>query len=203
MTEEQLLDWFDDRAIWRYVPNGPTDANGTIQFICPQCAGHVRFAAKTRMGKYRRGHHRGLSLGPPFDQEWCCNGSISIRVEDLNQWQPVPWSTRAHQQLYAAGRNRIENTNGIAKDGGGVSKKSCRAPGVVAHRMAVLALAVVSNVKFADQDPLADPPTDHSPEAELSLFCITPAFGNTTSTNGHTAAPTPGPKPDLPPRAPP
>lgn len=133
------LEPLDHRALWRYVPNGPPDANGTIQFICPQCAGHVRFAANTRMGKYRRGNHPGLSLGPPFAQQWCCDGSISIRVEDLNQWQPVPWGTRAHKELYAAGRNRIENTNGIAKDGGGVSKKSCRAPGVPAHNMTAFA----------------------------------------------------------------
>ena len=65
---------------------------------------------------------------PPGSVPWCCNGSISIRVEDLNQWQPVPWGTRAHQQLYAKGRNRIENTNGIIKEDGGLSKKSCRAP---------------------------------------------------------------------------
>ena len=57
---------------------------------------------------------------PPGSVPWCCNGSISIRVEDLNQWQPVPWGTRAHQQLYAKGRNRIENTNGIIKEDGGL-----------------------------------------------------------------------------------
>ena len=82
---------------------------------------------------------------PPGSVPWCCNGSISIRVEDLNQWQPVPWGTRAHQQLYAKGRNRIENTNGEVTavnpvewmDGisagqrlfaRALSKKSCRAP---------------------------------------------------------------------------
>ena len=202
LTEEEILNWFDDRAIWRYVPNGPPDANGTIQFICPQCAGHVRFAAKTRMGKYHRGNHPALSSGPPFTQTWCCNGSISIRVEDLNQWQPVPWGTRAHHELYGKSRNRIENTNGIIKDGGGVSKKTCRAPGPLARNMAVLALAVVNNVKFADEDPLADPPTDPMPEAQMSLFCIMPAFSNITPNGDHTNT-HPGPKIDLPPRAPP
>ena len=139
---------------------------------------------------------------PPGSVPWCCNGSISIRVEDLNQWQPVPWGTRAHQQLYAKGRNRIENTNGIIKDGGGVSKKTCRAPGPLARNMAVLALAVVNNVKFADEDPLADPPTDPMPEAQLSLFCIMPAFSHITPNGDHTNT-HPGPKTDLPPRAPP
>ena len=202
MTEEETLDWFDGRAIWRYVPNGPPDANGTRQFICPQCAGHIRFAAKTRMGKYRRGNHPGLSLGEPFDREWCCNGSISIRVEDLNQWQPVPWGTRAHKKLYAEGRCRIENTNNIVKAGVGVSKKSCRAPGPIARNMALLALAVVSNLKWAAEDPLADPPNDDMPEAQLSLFCIVPAFGHTTPNDDHANTRT-GPQTDPAPRAPP
>ena len=55
--------------------------------------------------------------------------------------------------------------------------------------MAILALAVVRNVKFADEDPLADPPTDHMPEAELSLFCILPAFDNTTSNTPSVSGP--------------
>ncbi len=195
-SPEEILDWFDDRAPWRYVPNGPPDTNGTRQFLCSQCAGHLRFAANTRMGKHRRGPHPGLSLGPPFEQEWCCSGSISIAVEDLDKWQPVPWATRAHQALYAAGRGRIENTNNIAKQDVGISRKSCRAPGPLARNMAVLALAVASNVSFADEDPLADPPTDRMPQAELSLFCVLPALSNTPGdrTDVHTGQP---------PRAPP
>ena len=126
----------------------------------------------------------------------------SFRHPHLNQWQPVPWGTRAHQELYAAGRNRIENTNGIAKEDGGLSKKSCQAPGVVAHSMAALALAVVSNVKFADEDPLADPPPDDMPKAELSLFCVLPAF-QSNDTDAHQADHVNGSKAALPPRAPP
>lgn len=189
LSDDEIRQFFEELAKWRYIPNGPPDSNGTRQFICPQCAGHVRFAAKTRMGKYRHGKHPALSLGSPFSQEWCCNGSISIRVEELNRWQPVPWYTRAHRELYGACRNRIENTNNIVKDDGGLNKRSCRAPGVPAHSMAALALAVVSNVKFADEDPLADPPPDDVPRAELSLFCVLPAFGsngNNGSNNTHT-----------------
>ena len=204
-TEDETREFFEALAEWRYIPNGPPDANGTRQFMCPQCAGHVRFAAKTRMGKYRHGNHPAPSLGPPFSQQWCCNGSISIRVEDLNQWQPVPWGTRAHQQLYAAGRNRIENTNNIVKEDGGLSKKSCQAPGVPAHSMTALALAVASNVSFADEDPLADPHPDDMPKAELSLFCVLPAFQSNSNngTDAHQADHVNGTKAAPPPRAPP
>ena len=90
LTEDKSLEFYEALAKWRYVPNGPPDDERHPTVHLPQCAGHVRFAAKTRMGKYRHGNHPALSLGPPFSQQWCCNGSISIRVEDLNQWQPVP-----------------------------------------------------------------------------------------------------------------
>lgn len=203
LTAEERFDWFEERAKWRYIPNGPPDSNGTIQFICPQCAGHVRFAAKTRMGKYRHGIHPAPSTGPPFAQEWCCNGSISIHAEYLHRWQPVPWGTRAHRELYGAGRNRIENSNSIFKDDGGMSKKSCRAPGIPAHSMATLALAVVSNVKFADEDPLADPPPDDVPRAKQSLFCVLPAFQTDDSHTTPTHEADNGSNASLPPRAPP
>ena len=179
LTEEESLDRAEQLAKYRYVPNGPPDKNGTIQMMCGQCAGHIRYAANTRMGKYRHGNHPAPSLGPPFDQQWCCSGSINIRVEDLNQWQPVPWGTRAHKQLYAAGRNRIENSYNIVKKDGGLNYKSCQAPLVPAHNMAALALAVAANAAFADGDPLADPTPDDMPKAELSLFCVLPAFHDT------------------------
>ena len=205
LSDDETRKFFEELSEWRYVPNGSPDANGTRQFLCPQCAGRVRFAAKTRMGKYRHGNHPGLSLGPPFDQEWCCDGSINIRVEDLHRWQPVPWYLPAHRELYGAGRNRTENTNSMAKDNGGLSNESCQASGVPAHSMAALALAVVGNVKFADEDPLADPPPDDVPRAERSLYCELPAFRSNDSSgiDAQQADPVNRPKALLPPRAPP
>ncbi len=198
LTDKQTRQWHEDLSRYRYIPNGPPYNGGTRQFLCPQCAGNVRLAANTRMGKHRHQHHPAVSLGPPFDQEWCCGGSISISAEDLNRWQPVPWGTGAHKQLYAAGRNRIENANKILKEDGGVSRKACRAPRVPPHSMAVLALAVASNVAFADEDPLADPEPNDAAEAELTLLCVLPAASSGDDANTHT-----GPQADLPLRAPP
>ena len=89
--------------------------------------------------------------------------------------------------------------------------RACAIPG---EAQAALALAVVSNVKFADEDPLADPPADDVPKAELSLFCVLPAFqsngshgsnGSNSShgTDAHQADHVNGSKAALPPRAPP
>ena len=41
-------------------------------------------------------------------------------------------------------------------------------------------LAVVNNVQFVEADPDADPQPDDMPKAELSLYCVLPAFGNGT-----------------------
>ena len=54
--------------------------------------------------------------------------------------------------------------------------------------MTALALAVASNVSFADEDPLADPHPDDVPKAELSLFCVLPAF-QSNGNNGTDGSP--------------
>ena len=41
-------------------------------------------------------------------------------------------------------------------------------------------MAVVNNVQFVEGDPDADPQPDDMPKAELSLYCVLPAFGNGT-----------------------
>ena len=48
---------------------------------------------------------------------------------------------------------------------------------------------MASNVSFADEDPLADPHPDDMPKAELSLFCVLPAFqsGGNNGTDAHQA----------------
>ena len=167
LTEEEILNWFDDRAIWRYVPNGPPDANGTIQFICPQCAGHVRFAAKTRMGKYRvRGpDHPALSSGPPFTQNMVLqridqHPSRRPQPPNGNPCRGAPEHTKnSTEKAATASRTPTASSKTAAAS---ARKRAARnpAPGPLARNMAVLALAVVNNVKFADEDPLADPPTD-------------------------------------------
>ena len=71
--------------------------------------------------------------------------------------------------------------------------------------MTALALAVVSNVSFADEDPLADPHPDDVPKAELSLFCVLPAFQSNSNngTDAHQADHVNGSKAAPPARGPP
>ena len=71
--------------------------------------------------------------------------------------------------------------------------------------MAIFAPTVVNNVAFAGEDPLADPPASDMPEAELSLFCVLPAFqsNGSNSTDAPQADHVNGPEAALPLRAPP
>ena len=204
LTEEQRWEWHAERSKFRYVQHGKS-RNGTRQFLCPQCAGNVIGAAQTRMGYYKTHRHPvGVpSLGPPFSRKFCCAGSISICAAERHQWQPDTWGTKKQQRFYRWGRSRIENTNGLVKEDGGMDPKACRAPGTRAHSMALLSLAVANNVTFAAVDPLGDPPPTDVPEAQPSLFCVTPALhshGNGSGNFGHGPSPV---KAALPKRAPP
>ncbi len=107
---------------------------------------------------------------------------MNSRPDELNQWQPEPWGTRSHDDLYHWGRSRIENTNNLAKRDGAMHPEACAAPGTLAHNMAALAVFLANNVTFAAADPLRDPQPDGMPETEPSLFCVTTALhsGNGT-----------------------
>lgn len=190
-------DWHERRSRFRYVPNGPPDKHGTRQLKCPQCAGKIVGAHRTRTGKWRNRQPPGvLSIPTKQLRQWCCNGTVSVPVDDLDWWQPLPWGTGAHDSLYKWGRARIENLNGIIRNDGGLDPRSCRASGTVAHAFAFLAMALVNNVQLADADTNADPDADDVPRAELSLLCVLPASAsNGSSSNGAQAA--------LPQRAPP
>ena len=170
--------------VFCYEPIGPS-RNGTQQYLCPQCAGKVIIAHNTRMGKHKGGLPPGVpSLRSKDLTQWCCNGSISIRADERNQWQPLSWGTEPHRRFYQKARSRIENANGIVKKDGGMDPRACPAPGIRAHSMALLALAVANNVTLADADQLADPPATDVPVAEASLFCLTPALHPNGTSNG-------------------
>ena len=188
LSDEQQMQWYDERAKFRYVPNGRLGGK-SVQFICPQCVGNVVGAHNTRMGRFKRTRHPlGVpSLATSDLQQWCCKGSISISIEDLDWWEPLSWGTTGHKAVYGWGRSRIENCNSILRDKDGISPKSCRASGTRSHSMAVLALGVANNVELAAEDPLADPPANDVPQVQLSLLCTLPAFPSSNGSNGTAA----------------
>ena len=180
LSEKEKHDWYERRARFRYSSNGRLK-NGKVQKICPQCAGRVIYAEKTRMGKYKNAPHpdSALSFGPPFAAGYCCRGSVTLGGDYLRHWQPTAWRTGAQTKLYDAGRSRIENSYSLVKEDGAISKRACRAPGAASRNMAFLAMAVVNNVQFMEGESNTVPePDDTMPQPVLSLFCVEPAFSN-------------------------
>ena len=118
------------------------------------------------------GNHRTSRQLAPANSD---NGAATARSTSTStNWtggSPFRGAPGAQDQLYGWGRARIENTNGVVRNDGGLDPRSCRASGTVAHSMAFLAMALVNNVQLADADPHADSPANDVPRAELSLLC--------------------------------
>ena len=116
--------------------------------MCPQCAGKVTSTARTRNPqRANRGKHRTI---PPVtavtDREYCCDGMITLGVEQLDNYQRHAYGTTDWAAAYAA-RNPVEGVNGMIKDDGSLDPRSCRAFGLAAHTLAVLMGAVIHNLK--------------------------------------------------------
>ena len=153
LTNEQLRDWYEQRARFRWSRTQRFD-NGSMQFRCPQCAGRVVTNLTTHRSRARPNksapfvevaHHTGQ----------CCKGLVNIPVEKLDLWQPIPWGTRSWKASYNR-RLQVENVNSMVKDDKGLDPKMCRARGLGAHTLAALAAAIAHNLKLAKSDPFAD-----------------------------------------------
>ena len=112
LTGKELADWYAERAKYRWTPIGKPDKNGNIRFRCPQCDGRVKTNAKTRIRSKRSRRKAPHAIN--IDQEHCCNGTITIPVEELDTYQHIPYGTPAWQKRYG-GRLQIENLNSLVK----------------------------------------------------------------------------------------
>ena len=79
----------------------------------------------------------------------------------LDRWQQIPWGTPAWKKAYSR-RLQVENVNGMVKADGGLDPEFCRARGLGAHNLVMLASAVVHNLKLAMTDPEAEDTDDES-----------------------------------------
>ena len=154
-TPEQIRRWFEERAKYRWSVH-KMFADGRIQFQCPQHAGRVNTTAKTK-GKRQRPVEETPKLNLDKSDTKCCEGSVTLTAEQLDTYQQIPYGTTAHQHSYSR-RNQVENSYSILRDRNGLTPHYCRARGLGAHRMAVLALCVANNLHFARIDPEAAVP---------------------------------------------
>ena len=185
LTGKELADWYAERAKYRWTPIGKPDKNGNIRFRCPQCDGRVKTNAKTRIRSKRS--RRKASYATPIDQEYCCNGTITIPVEELDTYQHIPFGTPAWHKRYG-GRLQIENLNSLVKNDGGLKDGWCRALGQAAFNFGLLALLIAHNLRQPnnfDHDNEEEPDGEQPPTPTTSPRpSITPNGANGLKTRG-------------------
>ena len=173
LTTNKLRKWYAKRASYRWSAAQRVD--GGIQFQCAQCAGRIVSNLKTRRKNVRPTttapeiRIRNPSDDDPTNDAYhgthyddtCCKGLATIPYDMLDLWQPIPWETPAWKSAYNR-RLQVENVNSMVKADGGLAPGFCRARGLGAHNLAVLALAVKHNLELAMTDPLAEDPDDES-----------------------------------------
>lgn len=183
LTGKDLADWYAERAKYRWTPISKPDKHGNIRFRCPQCDGRVKTNAKTRIPSKRS--KRKAPHATKIDQEYCCNGTITIPVEHLDTYQHIPFGTPAWQKSYSR-RLQIENLNSLVKNDGGLKDGWCRALGKAAHNFGLLALLLAHNLRQPnnfDNDNQDKPGNEQPPPAPNSpQLAIAPNSANGVTT---------------------
>ena len=141
-----LQQWYDDRKKYQWVVVQHF-ANGTKKFLCPQCAGNVRTTAKTRNpNRPNRKQSSDQPITAVPDTEYCCDGMITLQVDQLDNYQRNAYGTTDWATDYA-GRNTVEGVIAMIKNDGNLDKESCPAFGLAAHTLAALMATVVHNLE--------------------------------------------------------
>ena len=100
------------------------------------------------------------------DTEYCCDGMITLQVDQLDNYQRNAYGTTKWATDYA-GRNPVEGVNGMIKNDGSFKPASCRVFGTAARTLAALLAAVIHNLKQTRRTRQAenrDNITAHRPE---------------------------------------
>ena len=159
---KKLRKWYDRRAKYRYSIDEIDQETGDIRFWCPQCAGRIRSNLKTRNPKAkpnRKAPHITRTDGATY----CCPGRVTVPVEHLDRYQPIPHGTTA-QKKSCNRRNQIENLNGILRNKGGLEDKWCHALGDAARFVGSVMMGIAFLLRETKQAWLNDNGGDHSPE---------------------------------------
>ena len=108
-TEPQLCtDVYDERCRMRYSAHQHLP-DGSIQMLCPQCAGRVKTNARTRNPRRRRAGGSVPYLGG-ITTEHCCDGLVALNSTQLANYQNVPYGTTAWKRSYGRPLQRYQRT---------------------------------------------------------------------------------------------
>ena len=143
--KDDLAQWYALRAkLLRWADRGhfkttTGEITGDKRFQCPACADFCDDPTAPRS----YGHPQ---LAKPGTTRCCCGSVVTIKVEDLDDYQLIPYGTPAWQTAYGR-RNLVETVNSMFKPDKGREIGKCQAFGLAANTMASIALAVAHNLK--------------------------------------------------------
>ena len=161
-NDTDLQEWYDRREKyrWRVVQQFP---NGRIKIICPQCSGRVMTTARTRNpNRPNRTQRPNQPVVAVPDTEYCCDGMITLQVDQIDNYQRNAYGTTKWATDYA-GRNPVEGVNGMIKSDGTFNPESCRVFGTAAHTLAALAAIVIHNPGAHRSEQATTPPDTPHP----------------------------------------
>ncbi len=153
-TERATQQWYGQRAkLFTYTVHEHKN-NGHKRIVCPVHSGKIAIPATSRSD-----HQRAPRITVPKGHKGqCCPGTVTVRVDELDLFQNVPYGTRAWSAAYRR-RNKVESVIGILKGNGGLEKNNCRAFGLVPRHLAATAIAVAYNLQLtraANSDNASD-----------------------------------------------
>ena len=133
--------------------------DGRVQLRTAASAGRVRTTPATAAA----GSHAVPYVGQQHGKR-----TIVAHREDLDQWQRLPYGTRAWGSVYHGGRGTIESVNSQLRDRKGLSHGECRAFGLDANTMRALGLVVCHNLKKAAEEADSSSDSGESPQVPQS-----------------------------------
>ena len=145
-TEQALAEQSAKASKFRWIVNAVLP-DGSLQGECPQCAGRASTNAKTwALRNHPHKPRPELPVSALIDDEYCCKGMVTVKVEDLDTYQRIPWGTPAWFMRYR-NRNQIENVNGMLKSRGGLKDGWCQVLNKTGYNLGALTLAVAHNLR--------------------------------------------------------
>ncbi len=147
LTGDKLDKWYANRACWRWTVHKYLD-DGSVQLVCPQCAGRVKTSAKTRNPSPPK------KQAVPFlniDDEYCCNGTVTVPVDKLDSFQRIPAKTTAWKKSYQGRRNTSENKNSMLGSKGNFALEWCRVFNMMAFTLGALVKVIAHNLEEASR----------------------------------------------------
>ena len=128
-----------------------------------------RWAADARRELRRRTPIPGrLPQTRTSNSGYCCSGRVTVPVEKLDFYQPIPFGTTAWWESYGR-RNQIENVNGILKDKAGLTPGWCRTLNGISRFVGVVMVVIALHLREFKQYELGpDSSDDHETDQDAS-----------------------------------